>query len=96
MILLQQESHVNQVIPDKGSLNNAIHIHHGVAIQSLKVGVDITHPFIGDLKVELTSPAGTTVVLHNRAGGSQDNIQKSMKATSLRLSMAKPLLVTGY
>ena len=36
--------------------------------------VDITHTFIGDLIVELTSPDGTIVRLHNRTGASTDDL----------------------
>lgn len=36
--------------------------------------IDITHSYIGDLLVELVSPAGTEVTLHRRHGGSRDNI----------------------
>ncbi|MDZ7876271.1 MAG: proprotein convertase P-domain-containing protein [Saprospiraceae bacterium] len=75
MILLHKESIVNQEIPDRGGLTDSIHIHHNVEIVALRVGLDIEHPFIGDLKVVLTSPSGTTATLHNRAGGNADNIK---------------------
>ena len=83
MILLQKESIVNQVIPDRGSLVDGIKIHHNVPIQALRVGVDIEHPFIGDLKVSLTSPSGKSVVLHNRAGGNADNIKETFSGEKL-------------
>jgi subtilisin-like proprotein convertase family protein len=34
----------------------------------------ITHTFAGDLTIDLISPAGTTVRLFNRNGGSGDNL----------------------
>jgi subtilisin-like proprotein convertase family protein len=77
MILFQKESIVNQEIPDRGSLIDVIKVHHPVHIKSLRVGIDIEHPFIGDLKVTLTSPSGTAVTLHNRAGGNSDNIKQT-------------------
>lgn len=46
----------------------------GNAPSNLQVGVRIIHTYIGDLKVDLVSPAGTVYVLHNRTGGSADNI----------------------
>jgi subtilisin-like proprotein convertase family protein len=46
----------------------------GNAPATLKVGVNITHTYIGDLVVTLVAPDGSTYVLHNRAGGSADNI----------------------
>ncbi|CAM5655487.1 hypothetical protein SAVIM338S_06635 [Streptomyces avidinii] len=46
----------------------------GNAPATLKVGVDIKHTYIGDLKVDLVAPDGTVYVLSNRAGGGTDNI----------------------
>lgn len=34
----------------------------------------VTHPFVGDLVMSLTSPQGTTVLLFDRRGGTRDNI----------------------
>lgn len=42
-----------------------------------RVTVDITHPYIGDLIVELVAPDGTAYMLHNRTGGSADNIRNT-------------------
>lgn len=46
-------------------------------VKDLDVSVDITHSYIGDLQVTIVSPAGTSVILHKRAGGSADNIIKT-------------------
>ena len=35
------------------------------------------HTYIGDLVVSLIAPDGTAYVLHNRAGGSTDNINQT-------------------
>ncbi|MCK4305411.1 MAG: proprotein convertase P-domain-containing protein, partial [Candidatus Eisenbacteria sp.] len=43
-------------------------------IAAVEVYVNITHTYIGDLTVEVTSPGGTTVTLHDRSGGSANNI----------------------
>src|SRR6185295_1510449 len=75
----------NLAIPD----NKAAGIVHVLAvpnngrIKRLMVGVDIQHTFIGDLEVSLTSPAGKLVVLHNRAGGSQDNLVKTYRSEDI-------------
>ena len=34
----------------------------------------ITHTYKGDLKVDLVAPDGSVYVLHNRTGGSADNV----------------------
>ncbi|MFB6810531.1 S8 family serine peptidase [Streptomyces sp. NPDC056387] len=48
----------------------------GNAPAALKVNVDIKHTYIGDLKVDLVAPDGSVYTLHNRAGGSTDNINQ--------------------
>ncbi len=45
-----------------------------VAISEVEVYLNLTHTYIGDLIVEITSPEGTTVRLHNRSGGSSSDI----------------------
>ncbi|MCW5580130.1 MAG: S8 family serine peptidase, partial [Luteimonas sp.] len=46
----------------------------GNAPSSTPVAVDIRHTYRGDLKVDLVAPDGSVYVLHNRTGGSADNI----------------------
>ncbi len=43
-------------------------------VTSVEVFVDIAHTYQGDLIVSLTAPTGAEVVLHNRSGGSIDDI----------------------
>ncbi len=43
-------------------------------LSDITVDLDITHTFIGDLTVTLTSPAGTVVTLHNGTGSNSDDI----------------------
>ncbi|MEV6235252.1 M28 family metallopeptidase [Lentzea sp. NPDC051838] len=42
-----------------------------------KVEVHIVHTYIGDLIVSLVAPDGSTYSLHNRSGGSADNINQT-------------------
>ena len=53
-----------------------------VRLGLIKVRVDITHTFIGDLCLTLIAPSGTSVVLHNRNGGSADKIKSTFDMTS--------------
>ena len=46
----------------------------GNAPSATSVSVNIVHTYIGDLKVDLVAPDGSVYVLHNRSGGSADNI----------------------
>ncbi len=43
-------------------------------ITRLNVYLDITHTYIGDLLIQLTSPNGTTVTVHGNSGGGVDDI----------------------
>ena len=44
-------------------------------VANLRVRVDITHTYQGDLEVALIGPDNTTVLLHNRTGSSTDNVK---------------------
>ena len=47
----------------------------GQAVGAVMVELDITHGWIGDLRIALVSPAGTEVVLHERSGAQADDIR---------------------
>jgi PKD repeat protein len=49
----------------------------GSAPNNTLVSVNILHTFSGDLKVDLIAPDKSVYVLHNRTGGSTDNILKT-------------------
>jgi subtilisin-like proprotein convertase family protein len=61
-------------IGDYDTVSDVINVVAAGSISEIEVYVNITHTYQGDLIVTLTSPAGTEVVLHNRSGGSTDNI----------------------
>jgi len=63
-------------IPDNDPLgvSTQLLVDTDLTIADVEVYVEIAHTFVGDLIVELTSPRGTTVRLHNESGGSADNI----------------------
>jgi subtilisin family serine protease len=60
-----------------GSIKSSMKINENKQIKDIKVGVDITHSFIGDLTLDLISPGGSSVRLHDREGGWRDNIIKT-------------------
>jgi M6 family metalloprotease-like protein len=66
----------NLPIPDNtsGGVSSTIAINRSGITQRVKVEVDITHTFIGDLVVELFAPSGRRATLHGRLGGSADNL----------------------
>ncbi|PVC74483.1 M28 family peptidase [Streptomyces sp. CS081A] len=64
-------------IPDNGAaVTSTVNVTGvtGNAPSNLSVGVDIVHTYKGDLVVDLVAPDGSVYNLHNRAGGSADNI----------------------
>jgi serine protease len=63
-------------IGDNTTVNSPIVVsgRTGNAGTAVPVAVNIVHTYIGDLKVDLVAPDGSVYVLHNRTGGSADNI----------------------
>lgn len=65
-------------------------------VASVEVSVDISHTYIGDLRVRLRAPSGAKVVLHDRAGGSSDNIASTyIAATTPALATHAGSAVSG-
>lgn len=63
-------------IPDYNTvgITRSLIVTEAGILSNIYCSVNITHTWKGDLVVDLTSPQGTTVRLHNRTGSSQDNI----------------------
>jgi serine protease len=63
-------------ISDNATVNSPITVsgRTGNGSATTPVAVNIVHTYIGDLKVDLVAPDGSVYVLHNRTGGSADNI----------------------
>lgn len=63
-------------IPDNTTVQSSIVVsgRTGNASSATPVAVNIVHSYKGDLKVDLIAPDGSVYVLHNRSGGSADNI----------------------
>lgn len=66
----------NLAIPDDNptGVTSVVAVTRDLSIKDVDVGLHIIHTWIGDLIVELTSPGGTTVRLHNRTGSNADDI----------------------
>lgn len=69
----------NYSIPDNRSsgVSSPIDVTRTGDSGSVTVKVDISHTYIGDLQVELHSPAGQVAVLHDNSGGSANDIVKT-------------------
>ncbi len=73
------ENNTNYNIPDRnrtGIRSPIISTRSGPS-GLVTIDVEIIHTYIGDLIVDVIHPDGSTVVLHNRSGGSADNIIQS-------------------
>ena len=65
-------------IPDNAAaVSDAITVPGFGTATSVTVSVDIAHPFIGDLTVELVAPDGTARTLHDRSGDNADGIEQT-------------------
>jgi lysyl endopeptidase len=72
------ENTADYQIRDNSTVESPISVSRsGNAPSSLTVNVRIIHTYIGDLVVDLIAPNGTVRNLHNRSGGSADNIIRS-------------------
>jgi len=70
------ENTTDVAIPDQSTVESPITVSGvaGNAPAALLVSVDITHTYIGDLVVDVLAPDGSVYNVHNRSGGSTDNI----------------------
>ncbi|HCZ9279612.1 TPA: S8 family serine peptidase [Vibrio alginolyticus] len=69
-------------IPDNKSSGaiSAVEVDRSGDSGTVSIDVDISHTYIGDLRVTLTSPTGGEVVLHNNTGGSANDIKNTFQA----------------
>lgn len=94
--IIQKQVAPGLAIPDNdpAGIASPIAIDQDGDALEIKVGLDITHTFIGDLRVELFAPSGEQAILHNRAGGSRDNLIAGYDSTttpSLALLKGRPV-----
>ena len=77
-------------IPDNTSdqsLGNFADMFERGVVTAISASIDLSHPSQGDLKIVLTAPDGTEVILHNREGGHTPYVVKEYtSATSSALA----------
>jgi subtilisin-like proprotein convertase family protein/subtilisin family serine protease len=71
-------------IPDNApaGVRDTVNFEAAATLSSIKVTVDITHTFVGDLRLTLLAPSGAAAVLHDRNGGNAHNIQRVFELAS--------------
>ncbi|TWT44283.1 Lys-gingipain precursor [Phycisphaerae bacterium RAS1] len=65
---------VPKPINDYSTITSRTVVTRRFCIADVNVDLNLTHTYVGDLLVTLTSPQGTVVTLHNRSGGGADNL----------------------
>ncbi|WP_343224410.1 S8 family serine peptidase [Pseudoalteromonas sp. Of11M-6] len=73
---------------DASGITSVITVADTVTVFDSNTLVDITHTYIGDLIVTLTSPAGTVATLHNRQGGAADDINQTFNSAAFNGEVA--------
>ena len=64
-------------ITQANTISDTITVPGSGTATSVSVAVNVTHTYIGDLKIDLIAPDGTTKTVHNRSGGSNDDIDQT-------------------
>jgi subtilisin-like proprotein convertase family protein/subtilisin family serine protease len=82
--VIERKEQPGVTIPDNRTtgIERTLTVTEAGALDRLEVDIDITHTYIGDLRVMLIAPSGKTVMLHNRIGGSLDNIIRTYSPVS--------------
>ncbi len=97
-LTFQASSSPDRSIPDNNSrgIKDKLICQDAFSISTINVGVDISHTYIGDLRVTLISPSGTAMVLHDREGGSANDLHAQFDSTSApQLSLVAGEQVNG-
>jgi subtilisin-like proprotein convertase family protein len=82
---LEFENRREASIPDNdlSGVKSYIDIDATGNIETLEVDVDIAHTYVGDLTITLKK-GGVSQVLHNREGGSSDDLQRTFSTTAFK------------
>jgi len=80
----QKEVVTNLTIPDNDpeGIESLVCVDESGIIVNLDISIDITHPYIGDLRVILSLPSGVEVKLHDRTGFNRHDIKKTFSTKS--------------
>lgn len=94
---VEEETAPGRSIPDSdpAGISSAISVSATGSARKIAVGVDISHTFIGDLRVELTSPGGQTAVLHDKTGGNAQNLITTFDSSAGALAALLNQPITG-
>ncbi|NJL75407.1 MAG: hypothetical protein HC892_10630 [Saprospiraceae bacterium] len=75
--LQRQDILVDEAIPDNtGALVSRAKFVSNKRVEQLDLAIDIQHPCVGDLIVNLIAPSGKALTVHNREGGYTENLTR--------------------
>jgi subtilisin-like proprotein convertase family protein/subtilisin family serine protease len=82
---IRMEASPNGAIPDNdpAGLESVLHLQAAGKVRHVRVEVELSHSWIGDLRAQLSCPDGTSVVLHDRSGASQRDLRRTYDSTTL-------------
>ena len=77
--VIEDQASPRKAIPDfsTAGITSALPQTQQGAVQDIEVTVDIEHTYIGDLQVELITPSGLTVLLHDKEGAWRNDINRT-------------------
>ena len=86
----------NMTITDNSTVFDTtnINIPDNVSISDTNINVAITHTYLGDLQIALTSPNGTTVDLFDKSCSGNDNMNITFDDSGTTLVCATPSTIT--
>lgn len=72
----EKEHTVDKAIPDNdpAGIKSSIEVEAAGKLKGITIALNITHTYIGDLRVLLITPSGVEKILHDREGGFRDNL----------------------
>ena len=77
------------ITEDDSTITDTITVADSGTVTSLSLAVDVSHTYKGDLKIDLIAPDGTTTkTVHNRSGGSADDIDQTYTPDFAGVSIA--------
>ncbi|NEP86291.1 MAG: M6 family metalloprotease domain-containing protein [Okeania sp. SIO2C2] len=94
--IITQTVRADLLIPDYQPLGvtSSVEIPQQGKVKKITVTIDITHTYIGDLRLELEAPFGQVAMLHNQTGGSQRDLRETYSSDD-RLSVFINELIKG-
>lgn len=80
VLWVQSSTDVPRPIRDRSTITSALEIAPSGTVRRVALSLDISHTFVGDIDISLTSPAGATIDVSSDNGGSGDDYRGTIFA----------------